>query len=651
MPDRRYTYKVDIDVNQARQAAQQLRRVFEQELRTVNVGGGVTGTGTMGRGMAGGVGPNIPGLLGGALGFTVAGMGVGMLARSGLTFAKELSDLNREARMAEQGLKALVGTEEQVAQRTRIVQEMMGGTVTKIEAMQQATQLAALGFADTTQEMERFIRASQGASVATGHNTDYITQQLTLAIANQSMIRLDQLGLGVSEVKGRIQELKDAHADWSQEMLYQEAVLGRLEEKYGTLATLAAENASGLVQFTAALTDLKTAASGAGSGVDTVTKAAASGVRATTDAVERGNTLSEVYEKIGVTGLDAAAAQARFLATLDQADSLEEYNAILARTNALYGEFAIGRQTTAPGDVAPRWGFAGGYDPLSGYGQGGTVQGYWARQERNTRLMRPVDGSNQVGTFGYGQFWGQLAAEQAQENSRLAKQGADKAARDWERAADQAQNAWEKAASEFESRLSRVPGLFGTSETTDAQMELAKMGVGQNFADNYLRRLTDEVMNGKDWAGVDLATAARLGGIDQGLDPKAQLALFRQKWENSSLFSNKDALSLIDQGAVRDALAEQQRSEQGRQNLLQLFGVDAQSLEQNKDKLLGAGVNMTDEIYNGFSSQAGEKDWAGAILNALMSQISGMGGGGGGSTESLPPAPLGDISGALGIYS
>jgi len=206
MPDRRYTYQVDIDVAQARRAAQQLRGIFEGELRTINAGSG-SATGTV-RGVGAGASSMLGGLgsMGGLLGAGALGLSVGVVATKTFAFAKELDNLNRQARLAEQGLLALVDSQEAVAERTRLVQEATGGTVSKIEAMQQATQLSALGFADTTEEMERFIRASQGASVATGRTVDYITQQLVLAISNQSIMRLDQLGLSASEVKQRIND-------------------------------------------------------------------------------------------------------------------------------------------------------------------------------------------------------------------------------------------------------------------------------------------------------------------------------------------------------------------------------------------------------------------------------------------------------------
>lgn len=129
------------------------------------------------------------------------------------------------------------------------------------------------------------------------------------------------------------------------------------------------------------------------------------------------------------------------------------------------------------------------------------------------------------------------------------------------------------AVSEFESALRGVPGLFGSSQVTEEQMKLAELGVPQNFADDYLRRLTDEVVNKVDWADVDIKDAARAAGIDPNLPAEAILTLFRQSWENSSLFSNPENLKFINTDAVQKSIKSQKDSELGQENLMALFGV------------------------------------------------------------------------------
>lgn len=130
----------------------------------------------------------------------------------------------------------------------------------------------------------------------------------------------------------------------------------------------------------------------------------------------------------------------------------------------------------------------------------------------------------------------------------------------------------------FRSALSKAPGLFGTSPVTADQMRMAELGIPQNFADDYLRRLSDEVLNGVDWQDVDIKDAAQAAGIDPNLPAEAILELFKQAWQDSSLFSNPENLRFINQDAVRQSIERQQASLQGQANIMALFGLSDENL-------------------------------------------------------------------------
>jgi hypothetical protein len=86
----------------------------------------------------------------------------------------------------------------------------------------------------------------------------------------------------------------------------------------------------------------------------------------------------------------------------------------------------------------------------------------------------------------------------------------------------------------FKSALGSVPGLFGTSQVTADDMRKSQLGLYQPKADEYLRQLSDEVMNGKDWgAGVDIKDAAKRAGIDPNLPNDIILELVKEAWNNS----------------------------------------------------------------------------------------------------------------------
>ncbi len=155
-----------------------------------------------------------------------------------------------------------------------------------------------------------------------------------------------------------------------------------------------------------------------------------------------------------------------------------------------------------------------------------------------------------------------------------------------------------EASESLRSVLQSVPGLFGTSDVTADQMRLAEMGVPQEFADNYLRRLTDEVLNGVDWEGVDIQDAAKRAGIDPSLPSEVILELFKQAWNDSSLFANPDNLDLIDQSAVKAAIKKQQDQLAGQMNILQLFGITDDGLQT---QIAGLGEALSTSFQTEFT--------------------------------------------------
>lgn len=177
----------------------------------------------------------------------------------------------------------------------------------------------------------------------------------------------------------------------------------------------------------------------------------------------------------------------------------------------------------------------------------------------------------------------------------------------------------DKAQSMLQSALQGVEGLFSSSKVTQDQLDLAELGIPQNFADDYLRQLTDEVLNGVDWAGVDIQDAAKRAGIDPSLPIDAILKLFTNAWNDSSLFANKENLDLINQKAVADQLQAQQQQALGKQNVMELFGItpDEATMQANAayatllegmsanlpvDLVTAQGATMRLTFMNGFNT-------------------------------------------------
>lgn len=158
----------------------------------------------------------------------------------------------------------------------------------------------------------------------------------------------------------------------------------------------------------------------------------------------------------------------------------------------------------------------------------------------------------------------------AKRAAREQETAAKKAARELERGAEQ-------AARELQSALRDVPGLFGRSQVTEGDMKLSGAGVYTDKADEYLRRLQDEVFNGKDWADVsieDAKQALRDLGIQVADDSKIAFEQFAEAWESSVLFADEANVDkFINKEAVQLALDLQEKAKQGQENIYKAFGV------------------------------------------------------------------------------
>lgn len=168
-----------------------------------------------------------------------------------------------------------------------------------------------------------------------------------------------------------------------------------------------------------------------------------------------------------------------------------------------------------------------------------------------------------------------------------------------QRTASEAGRAWQQAAREtvqaFDSAIRQIPGLFGTSGVTQGDLDRAAAGLPVNFADNYIRRLEDEIVNGVDWAGVDVGDAARRLGMDPGMDPKIVLEELRHQWSSGQLFAGGQNLDLVDLDAVKAAYQAQEDAEAGQAELRryigQALGIDVETLDAQAQATLATDNN------------------------------------------------------------
>lgn len=217
-------------------------------------GGAAAGGGRGGFWRGGGWQRIIGGGAGGFAAGVLGGLGVGVggyaVARAGTAVIEASKTAVAYERQSVAAVK-LAGSQERLNALIDKYVEASGGAVDKSFALEKVTRLLATGFASSEKDIERFVRATRGASIALTKPQEYVIQETQLAISNTSVKRLDQIGLGIKEVQERIADLRAENKSWTREVAFQQAVLGLMEEKYGALTETVEGQKTGVERLTA----------------------------------------------------------------------------------------------------------------------------------------------------------------------------------------------------------------------------------------------------------------------------------------------------------------------------------------------------------------------------------------------------------------
>lgn len=207
----------------------------------------------------------IAGAVGTAVGIGAGAFGIGALANAGQALI-EATQMATAYDRQEVAARNLAGSQAKLNELLAAYAKNSGGAVDKSTQLSDVTRLLATGFANSVPEVEKFVRATRGASIALGKPQDYITQETQLAISNTSVKRLDQIGLGVDEVQKRIEELQKANAALSREDAFRISVIGLLDAKYGALNNTIEGQVTGLEKLGKAWRDMKLSIGQSGQG-------------------------------------------------------------------------------------------------------------------------------------------------------------------------------------------------------------------------------------------------------------------------------------------------------------------------------------------------------------------------------------------------
>lgn len=239
-----------IAVKAAAREELEIARAAAREQRATQRAQGGGFAGQFARGFAGALAPIGAAAIGGAV-----ALGVSQAGRAALEADALATTYKRQSVAAEH----LAGSQGKLNELLAAYEKATGGAVDKATALAQVTRLMAVGFADSAEELTRVTTIARGAALAMGQSQDFILSQMQLAIANQSTMRLDQIGVGVEEFNARLKQVRATNAGMTTEVAYQVTLLGLMEEKFGSLAKSQEAQATGAEKAAKASKDLKLA--------------------------------------------------------------------------------------------------------------------------------------------------------------------------------------------------------------------------------------------------------------------------------------------------------------------------------------------------------------------------------------------------------
>ena len=192
---------------------------------------------------------------------TAAGIAVAGIVAAGIALREigEFVQLGLDSQRAGIALEAMSGGAQMAADALDAVKAASNGALTDLEATEAATRFFSMGLVDTADEAARLTRIAITLGATMGMGPQQSIENLTLMLANQSILRLDSYGVSGAAVRDRMDELAASSQDAGRETNFMTAFLEEAEPKMVALEEAGFEATSSLDELTAMLEDAKTA--------------------------------------------------------------------------------------------------------------------------------------------------------------------------------------------------------------------------------------------------------------------------------------------------------------------------------------------------------------------------------------------------------
>lgn len=164
--------------------------------------------------------------------------------------AAEIAELGSEVRNAKRAFIALSGGERQAAENMAAMERASGAVLTNMQAQRAATRLLSLETVEGAEGLQQFTADAIVLGKALGVGPNKAVEDLSVAISNRLIARLDQLGISGQRVKQRADELTESIEGMTEQGAFAQAVMEQMSQKADRLRAEGVETGSGMQMLT-----------------------------------------------------------------------------------------------------------------------------------------------------------------------------------------------------------------------------------------------------------------------------------------------------------------------------------------------------------------------------------------------------------------
>lgn len=201
-----------------------------------------------------------------------------------LNVVGDMVSLGNAANATNATFTALSGGAEAAATTMRSLREATGGVVADTELMAGANRLLAMNIATTGQQAAELSAVAVNLGRAFGQDASTAIENFSLMIANQSLLRLDSLGISAAAVRERMKELKEEFPAMDKQARFTQATLEQATLSVDRLGSSITAGQTPVAQLTTKFENFKTSI---GQGLATTINSAIT-------AIEQLETISQV---------------------------------------------------------------------------------------------------------------------------------------------------------------------------------------------------------------------------------------------------------------------------------------------------------------------------------------------------------------------